>query len=58
MARSKQRSWIGNSGPGSLDYQKTIFTCLVLLDDSVKNFAGLGWLNEDFDRLRKKNALT
>ena len=38
MGKTKQWSWIGNSGFRSLDYQKTIFTGLRLLDFSMKKF--------------------
>ena len=38
MRKAKQRSWIVNSGTGSLDYQKTIFTGPGLLDFLMKMF--------------------
>ena len=38
MRKTKQRSWIGNLGLRLLDYQKTIFAGLELLDFSTKKF--------------------
>ena len=38
MCKTRQMSWIGNSGLRLLDYQKTIFTGLELLDFPAKEF--------------------
>ena len=38
MRKTKQRPWIGNSGLGSLDYHKTIFTGLGSVDFPMKKF--------------------
>ena len=38
MRKTKQRSGIGNSGLGSPDYHKTIFTGLGSLDFPMKKF--------------------
>ena len=38
MRKTKQRSWISNSGLGLLNYQKTIFTGLGSLDISNMKF--------------------
>ena len=36
--KQKKRLWIGYSGLGLLDHQKTIFTCLGSLNFSTKKF--------------------
>ena len=38
MRKTNQRPWTGNSGLGSLDYPKTIFTGLGSLDFPLKKF--------------------
>ena len=45
MRKTKQRSWISNSGFKSLDYQKTIFAGLGSLDLLTKKFRR-SWIAE------------
>ena len=55
MRKTKQRPWIGNSGLGSLDYPKTIFTGLGSLDFPTKKFHRSWIAKSGLWSLTKKN---